>query len=406
MSRSTATHPTYGVVGGGIIGLAVAREIALRRPDTEVVVFEKEAQLAAHQTGHNSGVVHAGLYYQPSSLKARLCTRGAALLREFGQAHGIECRELGKVVVATMAAELAELAEIEQRARSNRVPDLARLDRSGLAEIEPHVSGVAALHSPHTAVINYPVVCEALAKDILASGGRVRLSSPVTAMRLEADWVVVIAGGIEHRLDRLIACGGLSSDALATMVGGVGDVRIVPFRGEYYSLRPEKRDQVRGLVYPVPDSRYPFLGVHLTRGLSGDVQVGPNAVFGLALEGYRWRDVRPRELSLILAWPGTRRMAREHWRNGLTEFAMSLSVHRFAAQVRRYLPDISARDLQRAPAGVRAQAVHRSGRLVDDFVIETRGPVTLVRNAPSPAATSSLAIAEYIVDSLGPRSGG
>ncbi|MCM3925495.1 L-2-hydroxyglutarate oxidase [Frankia sp. AiPs1] len=396
----TVGRATYGVVGGGIIGLAVARELALRHPGAEVVVVEKEPRLAAHQTGHNSGVIHAGLYYQPGSLKATLCLRGGALLREFSQQHGIAFQELGKLVVATNDAELEQLAVIEDRARRNQVPDLVRLDRAGMTEIEPHITGIAALHSPHTAVIDYRAVCEALAADLAARGGRVLLSSPVTAIRDEGDRVAVTAGGQTLRVDRLVACGGLSSDALAAMVGDPGDVRIIPFRGEYYHLREGLRDRVRGLVYPVPDPRYPFLGVHLTRDLTGGVHVGPNAVLALALEGYRWRDVNPRDLARVLTWPGMRRLAREHWRNGLAEMAGSLSRRRFATAVRRYLPEVQAGDLTRAPAGVRAQAVRRSGELVDDFVIRTSGRVTVVRNAPSPAATSSLAIAEHIVGQL------
>lgn len=400
MSAPTSAPRTVGVVGGGILGLALAREIGLRLPGVQVTVFEKEDHLAAHQTGHNSGVVHAGLYYQPGSLKATLCARGAGLLREFSQEHQVPLQELGKLVVAATDDELPELDRIEQRARQNGVPDLARLDRTGVSEIEPHILGVAALHSPHTAVIDYVAVCAALAADVVAAGGTVRLSSQVTDIQDRGNHVSLIAGGHPYQVDRLIACGGLSSDSLARMVGDPGDVRIIPFRGEYYALRDGLADRVRGMVYPVPDPRYPFLGVHLTRDLAGSVHVGPNAVLALALEGYRWRDVRARELWGIAAWPGMRKLARQHWRNGLSEMAGSLSRRRFAANVRRYLPEVVASDLTRSTAGVRAQAVHRSGALVDDFVIQSEGRVVLVRNAPSPAATSSLAIAEHIVDAM------
>lgn len=396
---------SIGVIGAGILGLAVAVELTRRFPGLRVVVLEKEDRLAAHQTGHNSGVVHAGLYYQPGSLKARLCGRGGPMLRDFCAENGLPYQELGKLVVALDDSELAGLADIEDRARRNEVPGLVRLDRSGMREVEPHVAGVAALHSPRTAVVDYVAICTALAAEVRAGGGSVLLSTPVAAMRQDAGSVSVLTGNATvHRFDHVIACGGLSSDSLAGMVGATGDMRIIPFRGEYFWLGPADAALVHGLVYPVPDPRYPFLGVHLTRDVLGRVHAGPNAVPALALEGYRRRDVSLRDLRAIATWPGARRLAARHWRNGLREMAGSASRRVFASHVRRYLPGLTVADLTPAPAGVRAQAVDREGALVDDFVLRRSERVMVVRNAPSPAATSSLAIAEHLVDTLFPGS--
>ena len=393
-----ATAPrTFGVVGAGILGLAVAREVLRRYPGSGVTVFEKEDRVAAHQTGHNSGVVHAGIYYQPGSLKAELCKRGRRLLGEFCDEHGLENRELGKLIVASDPGELAGLAAVEDRAVRNEVPGLRRLDGAAMREIEPFVAGVAALYSPHTSVVDYPAVCAAMVKEIRGAGGEVLLRSPVTSVRESGSGVGIVAGSHRHVVDRLVACAGLSTDAVAKLAGIPGDVRIVPFRGEYYSVRPRAAHFVRGLIYPVPDPRYPFLGVHLTRDVSDGVHVGPNAVLALSLEGYRWRDVDVRDLAQIATWPGMHHLARQHWRRALSEVATSLSRRRFADQIARYVPDIGPDDLIRSAAGVRAQAVRRNGDLVDDFVIQRAGAVTVVRNAPSPAATSSFAIAEHIL---------
>jgi len=393
-----ATAPrTFGVVGAGILGLAVAREVLRRYPGSGVTVFEKEDRVAAHQTGHNSGVVHAGIYYQPGSLKAELCKRGRRLLGEFCDEHGLENRELGKLIVASDPGELAGLAAVEDRAVRNEVPGLRRLDGAAMREIEPFVAGVAALYSPHTSVVDYPAVCAAMVKEIRGAGGEVLLRSPVTSVRESGSGVGIVAGSHRRVVDRLVACAGLSTDAVAKLAGIPGDVRIVPFRGEYYSVRPRAAHFVRGLIYPVPDPRYPFLGVHLTRDVSDGVHVGPNAVLALSLEGYRWRDVDVRDLAQIATWPGMHHLARQHWRRALSEVATSLSRRRFADQIARYVPDIGPDDLIRSAAGVRAQAVRRNGDLVDDFVIQRAGAVTVVRNAPSPAATSSFAIAEHIL---------
>jgi (S)-2-hydroxyglutarate dehydrogenase len=388
------------VIGGGIVGLAVARELTIRHPGLPVTVFEKEDHIAAHQSGHNSGVVHAGIYYAPGSLKARLCVRGGSLLREFCQKHDVRLRELGKLVVASSAAELGGLAEIERRARANGVPGIRRVARTEIAEIEPYVRGVAALHSPHTASVDFTGMCQALAREITSADGTIRLGTRIRSLSEGAFGATVRSDAGAWTFDQLIVCAGLTGDNLAAQVGGLAGMRIIPFRGEYYELRPAARHRVRGMVYPVPDPRYPFLGVHLTRDVDGGVHVGPNAVLALALEGYRWRDIRLRDLRDIASWPGTWRLIGRHWRNGVREMTDSLVKRRYLANVRTYLPQLQPADLVRSAAGVRAQAVRRDGGLVDDFVLQQAGRVMLVRNAPSPAATSSLAIAEHIVSAL------
>jgi L-2-hydroxyglutarate oxidase len=391
----------YAVVGGGIIGTAVARRLLAERPDAEVTVLEKEDRLAAHQTGRNSGVVHAGLYYEPGSLKATLCRRGVALLKEFCAEHGLPYDEVGKVLVALDGAEEERLGAIAERARANGVPGVRVIDRAELRELEPHVTGIAALHSPTTAIVDYVSVTERLAAEARAAGATVRTGFEVAAFR-SADGEVVVAGtsGEEVVADRVVLCAGLQVDRLARLAGDDDAPRIVPFRGEYYALTPEKRALVNGLVYPVPDPRYPFLGVHLTPRFDGEVLVGPNAVLALAREGYRWRDVSPAELAAIARFPGFRRFARQHWRTGLAEMRGSLSKKAYTAAARRYVPELTADDMVPAAAGIRAQALESDGSLVDDFRITRRGAVVAVRNAPSPAATSSLAIAEHLVGVL------
>ncbi|MFG1618069.1 L-2-hydroxyglutarate oxidase [Nonomuraea wenchangensis] len=382
-----------GIVGAGIVGLAVARELAATR-GAEVTVLEKEDGVAAHQTGHNSGVVHAGIYYPPGSLKARLCREGVALLKDYCAAHGLPYEEVGKLVVASTHAERAGLAALAERARANGVPGIAELDALGLREVEPHAVGVGAVHSPHTAICDFPAVARRLARDVEELGGSVRLAHAVRGVRERAGGVQVLAAGRIFTFDRLVVCGGLGTDALAAMAGRPGEVRIVPFRGEYYALQGAAKELVRGLIYPVPDPRYPFLGVHLTRTVGGEVLVGPNAVLALAYEGYNWRKFG--NIRQILGWPGTLRLARQHWRTGIKEVRGSLAKGAFVRAARRYVPELNAADLVRAPGGVRAQAVARDGRLVDDFVVDVHGNVVLVRNAPSPAATSSLAIAKHV----------
>jgi (S)-2-hydroxyglutarate dehydrogenase len=391
----------YAVVGGGIIGTAVARRLLARQPDAVVTVLEKEDRLAAHQTGRNSGVVHAGLYYEPGSLKATLCRRGVALLKDFCAEHGLPYDEVGKVLVALDAAEQERLGAIAERARANGVPGIRVIDRAELRELEPHVTGVAALHSPTTAIVDYVGVTEQLAADARAAGADIRTGFEVAGLRHAGGEVVVAStAGEELTVDRVVLCAGLHVDRLARLAGDDDAPRIVPFRGEYYALTPEKRSLVNGLVYPVPDPRYPFLGVHLTPRFDGEVLVGPNAVLALAREGYRWRDVSPAELAAIVRFPGFRRFARQHWRTGLAEMRGSLSKKAYTAAARRYVPELTADDMVPAVAGIRAQALESDGSLVDDFRITRRGAVVAVRNAPSPAATSSLAIAEHLVDVL------
>ncbi|NKY98739.1 L-2-hydroxyglutarate oxidase [Nocardiopsis alborubida] len=396
-----------GVIGAGIVGLALARRLTLHRPGTRVTVLEKEDRVAAHQTGHNSGVVHAGLYYRPGSLKATLCRRGVGLLRDYCAEYGLPYQEVGKVLVAADADDEARLDDVERRARDNGVPGVTRLGPEGLRAIEPHAAGVAALHSPTTAVTDFVAVAEQFADDVRRSGGRVLLNTPVLDLRQEHDGVRVLTGDPRgertiHRFDRLVICGGLHSDRLARMAGAAEDPRVVPFRGQYHELVPERRHLVNGLLYPVPDPRYPFLGVHLTRHVHGEVMAGPNAILATALEGYRARDVRTRELARTLSWPGFWRLARRHWTAGARETLVSASRAAFAARARRLLPELAAADLRPAPSGVRAQALARDGSLLDDFHVDTHGRVVCVRNAPSPAATSSLAIAEFLTDTFVP----
>jgi L-2-hydroxyglutarate oxidase LhgO len=378
------------IVGGGILGLAAARLAAREHPGAAVVVLEREAAVALHQTGRNSGVVHAGLYYEPGSLKARLCRRGAELLRAFCAERGVPYEACGKLVVATRAAELGRLEALAARAEANGVPGLRRLDAAGLRAIEPCARGLAALHSPATAITDFRRVALALAEELGERGGELRLGTDVErvdAARGPGDGIVVrLAGGAELRADRAIVCAGLHADRLAVRSGQPAEPWIVPVRGEYWALRPERRALVRGLIYPVPDPALPFLGIHLTRTLDGGVLLGPNAVPVLARRSF--------------AWPGTWRLMRRHWRAGAGELARTASKAAFVREARRFVPELRARDAVRAQAGVRAQALDRDGALVDDFRIGGDARVVWVRNAPSPAATSALAIAEELVGRL------
>ncbi|MEU1128162.1 L-2-hydroxyglutarate oxidase, partial [Streptomyces sp. NPDC005899] len=391
---------TVGIVGAGIVGLATGREIALSRPGTRVVVFEKEDRVAAHQTGHNSGVVHAGIYYPPQSLKARLCVRGVSLLREYCRDRALPYQEVGKLVVAVREEELGRMNALHERARDNHVPDLRRISRQEIREIEPHAGGIAALHSPRTAITDYAAIARRFAQDIVSSGGEVRLGFAVSSLTRVAGGIDVASAGERLRVDRLILCAGLQSDSVARLARDTQEPRIVPFRGEYMLLRPDRTGLVRGLVYPVPDPRYPFLGVHFTPRVDGSVEVGPNAVLALAKEGYGLSDVSVRDLARLAVYPGTWRMAARHWRTGVKEYRASLSTRAFMRAAADYVPGVGASDVVRGGAGVRAQALDRDGSLVDDFRIHRMGRVTAVRNAPSPAATASMAIAEYIRDAV------
>lgn len=390
----------YAVVGGGILGLATARALLRREPGAEVLVLEREPTLASHQTGHNSGVVHAGLYYKPGSLKARLCRRGMTLLREFCAAAELPYEECGKLVVAADERERGRLEALAERARANQVEGLAWLEGEELRRVEPHVQGVAALHSPRTAIVDFLAVARAYGAEVEAGGGVVRTGAGVARVREGAEPVIELEGGEQLAADRVIVCAGLESDRLARASGQDAEPRIIPFRGEYWKLRPERAELVRGLIYPVPDPALPFLGVHLTRKVGGEVWLGPNAVLALALEGYRWRDVRARDVAHILGWPGTWRMMRRNWRAGWRELLVSRRKRLFIDEARRFVPELTAGDAVRAAAGVRAQAVDRDGSLVDDFRIGHGRNVVWVRNAPSPAATSALAIAEELAGEL------
>ena len=392
------TEEVIGVVGAGIIGLAIARQLTRSRPDVRVVVFEKEDRVAAHQTGHNSGVVHAGIYYKPGSLKATLCTRGRRLLRDYCEEHGLPYDECGKLVVAVDPDELGRLDALERTATENGVPGLRRLDAAGIREVEPHAAGLSALHSPATAITDFAAVARAIAREVEGAGGTVHLGTEVTRLSRDGGRITVDCGTTRHVVDRLVVCGGLAADRLAREADGQDGPRIIPFRGEYMLVKPSKQDLVRGMVYPVPDPRYPFLGVHFTRRVSGALEVGPNAVLALRREGYRRSDVSWSDVRDIVTWPGAWRLARQHWRTGVREVRGSLSATAYMRVAQRYVPEIGPADVVRGRAGIRAQAVERDGTLVDDFRITHAGPIVSLRNAPSPAATSSLAIAEYVVD--------
>ena len=382
------------VIGAGIVGLSCAVELARSRPAWQVIAVEKEHSPALHQTGRNSGVIHSGIYYPPGSLKAQLCTRGRELLLRFCEAEGIPHEVCGKVIVAVDDQEVGRLAELERRAVANGVA-FERIGPERLSELEPHCIGVAALHLPGTGLVDYRLVAAALGRQLEELGGRLHLSVRVEALQERHSSVAVAtsAGIVEAK--HVLACAGVHADALVDPEQD--DVRIVPFRGDYFALRPSARRLCRNLIYPVPDPSFPFLGVHVNRRPNGEVWAGPNAVVALAREGYRRRDLHLGDAWGTLTYPGFLRLARRYWRLGLLEIYRDLFRHAYAAQARRYLPELRASDLSAAPAGIRAQALARDGTLADDFIFGRSRRVLNVRNAPSPAATSSLAIAEHVV---------
>ena len=385
-------------MGAGIVGLATARELALRHDGMRVTVLEREEAIARHQTSHTSGVIHAGVYYEPGSLRARLCVDGARDLYSYCEERGIPARRSGKVIVATGEGELPRLDELERRGRENGVPGLSRIDADAIREIEPHAAGVAALHSPATGVVDFARVAGAFRTDLVARGGGVFAGCEVLALRPKARGVELV-----HKLGRTTAratvvCAGAWSDRLATGAGADPEPRIVPFRGGYLRLRPERGSLVRAAIYPVPDPALPFLGAHLTRTVDGDVLLGPSALMVAARDAYRTMRVRPRDLGQTLGWPGTWRLMARHWRYGLAEIHAAASRRAFLAELRRLVPELGAADVVPGPAGVRAQAVARDGSLVDDFVVSATERTLHVRNAPSPAATASLALARLIAD--------
>jgi L-2-hydroxyglutarate oxidase len=388
------------VVGGGIVGLAVAWELTRRGVD--VTVLEKESRWAAHQTGHNSNVVHAGLYYKPGSFKARMSVAGNRSIVDFARQYGVPVEVCGKLVVATSEAELPALQTLAERAEANGVP-AKKITPEEAREYEPEVSCVAALRVESTGIIDFPAVCERLVGLLDEAGMDLRLGSPVLAIRAgDSGGVEVATGHDVVRADALVNCAGLQSDRVARLAGLTPSARIVPFRGEYYELKPDRRNLVRGLIYPVPDARFPFLGVHLTRMLDGSVHAGPNAVLALRREGYRWADISAKDVAEIAAFPGVWRLARKYaFPTGLEEVRRSFSKKRFAASLARLVPAVTEDDIVRHGSGVRAQALHRDGSLVDDFLIETAPGQVHVLNAPSPAATSALEIAKHIADRVG-----
>ncbi|HEV3390239.1 MAG TPA: L-2-hydroxyglutarate oxidase [Solirubrobacteraceae bacterium] len=389
----------YVVVGGGILGLATARQLAASSSDADIVVLEREDGLARHQTSHNSGVVHAGIYYAPGSLKARLCRRGLALLRDYCAQHGLPYDACGKLVVAKDDSEVEPLRRLSERAAENGVPGLRWLESGELTAIEPNVRGVAALHSPETAIADFAAVAKAFAAEVAAAGGEIRTSAPVARVKQDGRHPIVeLADGSTVQGDRVIVCAGLQADRLALASGEPAEPRIVPFRGEYWQLRPDRSHLVRGLIYPVPDPALPFLGVHLTRKIDGTVVLGPNAILSTARDAYERRRFDLRDTYDAIRWPGTFRMLRRHWRAGVGELKRSASKRVFVSEVAEYVPAVTVDDVLPAPAGVRAQAIDRDGSLVDDFRLGVSGNVAWVRNAPSPAATSSLAIAEELLE--------
>lgn len=396
------SHHDVVIVGGGIVGLAVALEITKRFPRLRLLLLEKEDRVGQHQSGHNSGVIHSGIYYKPGSLKARLCVEGAAAMLQFCRSYGIPHLVCGKVIVATREEEFPRLEELRRRGEANGLTGVQPIGSEQLREIEPNASGLRALVVPSTGITDYAAVCVKYAELIQAQGGTIRTSTPVTGLRDLADEVVVETSGPVFSTKYLINCAGLFSDRISRMAGGQTDVIIVPFRGEYYDLIPQRSSLVRGLIYPVPDPQFPFLGVHFTRRITGTVDAGPNAVFAFRREGYRRSDFNLRDLASSLSFPGFWRMASKHWRSGLDEFHRSFSKPEFVRALQRLVPEVREQDLVPGGSGVRAQALRRDGALVDDFQFVPSGKMLHVLNVPSPAATASLMIGRYIVSAAEP----
>ena len=394
---ATATRYGVAVIGAGILGLATAREIA-RRGERRIVVIDKEPAQAMHQTGHNSGVIHSGLYYAPGSAKARLCVAGRRLLLDFCNEQDIAHDICGKLVVAVDERELPALQGLYERGIANGLQGLRLVDEREIRDIEPAVRGIRAIWVPEAGIVSFRDVALALADD--TPGVTFQLGAKVIALRVTSDEVEVrTTAGVIHA-ENVIACAGLHSDRIARMTGASAEPRIVPFRGDYYVLRPERRALIRGLVYPVPDPRFPFLGIHFTRRIDGPVWLGPNAVLAFAREGYRRRDVNVGDLAEAVSYRGFRALARKYWRTGLAEMARDVSKDMFVGALRRYVPELRLNDVLPGPSGVRAQAIDADGRMVDDFAFDYAERVLNVRNAPSPAATSSLALAKEFVDRL------
>jgi L-2-hydroxyglutarate oxidase LhgO len=384
------------VIGAGLVGLATAMALLAEQPGLGVAVLDKEPQVAAHQSGHNSGVIHAGLYYQPGSLKARFCTAGRLAMTDFARDRRIPYRQTGKLVVATRESELPRLASLAERGRANGLA-VREIGAAEIAEIEPAATGIRALHIPESGVIDYRLVAAAYAETIGKGGGQVLCGHGVSGLtRVPGGWVVRTDGG-ELRAAAVVACAGLQADRIAAMTGqGGGEYRIIPFRGDYYTFRPEAADLVRGLVYPVPDPAFPFLGVHFTRGVDGVLHAGPNAVPALAREGYRRLSVNGRDLLDALRFPGLRKLAMTYAGTGAMEIWRDLVKPAYLAEMRRYIPQVRSSDIRFGPSGIRAQCLSRTGALVDDFLIEEGDGIIHVLNAPSPAATASIVIGRHI----------
>ncbi len=389
----------YIVIGGGIVGLATAQRLVEDHPDASVTVVEKESTWGAHQTGHNSGVIHAGVYYKPGSLKATLCKAGSASMVRFCEQYGIPYEVCGKLIVATHRDEQPRLHALFERASANGLP--VRLIGPGEArDYEPHVAAVEAIHVASTGIVDYARVCAKLAELLEKTGARMLTGTRVTGILTRGREIMVRTTAGDFVGDALVNCAGLQADRVARMAGIRPPARIIPFRGEYFELRPDRRDLVNGLIYPVPDPQFPFLGVHLTKMVDGSVHAGPNAVLALAREGYSWGKIRPRDVASALSYPGLWHLARKHLGYGVTEVRRSLSRPLFAESLARLVPEVTAADLVPAAAGVRAQAITPRGDLVDDFLIVTEGRQVHVLNAPSPAATSSLEIAKHIAAAI------
>lgn len=388
------------VVGAGIVGLATAREFSLRHPSASIVVMEREPDVAAHQTGHNSGVIHCGIYYEPGSLKARLCVEGSRLMYEYCETHGIPHERCGKLIVAVDEGELGRLDALEARGHANGVPGLRRLSAGEIAEIEPNAAGVAALHSPNTGIVDYTEVSRAIRRELESRGVDVRFGTSVDGISEgEGETTLITSAG--KIAARRVVCAGLWADRVARRSGATDDPRIVPFRGAYLRLQRTPTPQVRGMIYPAPDPELPFLGVHLTKHLDGHVLLGPTSMLVSSRDGYRLRTLRGRDIWETVTWPGSWKVARRFWRVGVHEIHMAASRRAFVKAASEYLPGLTVGDLDGSfTAGVRAQAVGRDGELVDDFVISNIGATSHVRNAPSPAATSAFALARELADRL------
>jgi L-2-hydroxyglutarate oxidase len=406
VADSLVSHHTYdyAIVGGGIVGLSVAWALLEKNPATRLVLLEKEADWAQHQTGRNSGVIHSGIYYKPGSLKARLCREGGRRMVEFCQQHGIGYEICGKVIVATESSELPRMEALYQRGLENGLV-VKKLTREQVQEVEPHVRCLSGLHVPATGIVDYGQVCQKLAELIQSRGGELRLSTRVVGIRFAGGQAVVETDRGEFETRRLVNCAGLHSDRVAKLAGAKPEAQIVPFRGEYYELKPERRGLVKNLVYPVPDPEFPFLGVHFTRMIDGSVHAGPNAVLSLKREGYHRTAFSLRDSVATVSFPGFWRLVARHGKEGMKELYRSFSKAAFVRSLQRLVPEVQAQDLVPSEAGVRAQALRRDGGLVDDFLIVTQGQTVHICNAPSPAATASLEIGREIVGRLSPNEG-